>query len=233
MRTYRRADGASFVGKIDERTRKEQAAERRRMRESRGTGQHTTMPIKDMDMVRRWLDIARDHDAHMREGGVSWYLLLLLGFNTAFRVGDLCRLRVRDVRGRAYIRMAAQKTGKISEVALTQEAQRRISAALAGRDPENWALLSRQRDGSGDARPVSRQRCYAIVREIARRAGFKEHTGCHTLRKTFAWQYYKACGDLAELQDMLRHSSQAATIRYLGLDREQHRETINKMPRMV
>ena len=52
------------------------------------------MPIKDYQMVRKWLKIAEEHDRERRKGGVSWYMLLLLGFNTSLRIGDICELRV-------------------------------------------------------------------------------------------------------------------------------------------
>lgn len=208
--------------------------ERRRQHAARLTGAHTTMPIKDMRMVSRWLAIAKEHDQNRKRGGISWYLLLLLGFNTALRIGDLCALRVGDVRGRERVRVIAEKTDKMSNVKLQTAAQRAIDAALRGRDAEEWALTSRQKsrkDGRG--KPVSRQRCYAIIKEIARRAGYDEHVGCHTMRKTFAWNFYQASGDLAKLQKVLNHSSQEATIHYLGLDQQAIDETIDKMQMMV
>ena len=93
---------------------------------------------------------------------------------------------------------------------------------------------SRQRSRKdGRRKPVSRQRCYDIVKEIARRAGFEERVGCHTMRKTFAWNFYQTSGDLAELQKVLNHSSQEATIHYLGLDQQKIDQTIDRMPTMV
>lgn len=208
--------------------------ERRRAHAARLTGAHTTMPIKDMRMVNRFLAIAKEHDAQRRRGGVSWYMLLLLGFNTGLRVGDLCKLRVKDVRDRERVRIIAEKTDKMTDIKLQIPAQRAISACLRGCDPESYALASRQRGRKdGKTRPISRQRCYAIIKEIAARAGFEEHVGCHTMRKTFAWNFYQTSGDLAKLQKVLNHSSQEATIHYLGLDQQAVDETIEKMQTMV
>ena len=208
--------------------------EKRREHASRLTGAHTTMPIKDLRMVNRWLDIAREHDTKRPRGGVSWYMLLLLGFNTGLRVGDLCTLRVKDVRDRERVRIIAEKTDKMTDILLQKPARDAISRYLSGMDPEDYALMSRQRHfKTGRPRPISRQRCYAIIREIADRAGFTEHVGCHTMRKTFAWNFYQTSGDLAKLQKVLNHSSQEATIHYLGLDQQAVDETIEKMPTMV
>ena len=57
--------------------------------------------------------------------------------------------------------------------------------------------------------------------------------GCHTMRKTFAWNFYQTSGDLAKLQKVLNHSSQDATIHYLGLDQQAVDETIERMQTMV
>lgn len=223
-----------FAGTIQRQQDQRRAENRRRERAAKLTGAHTTMPIKDMRMVNRWLSIAREHDARGMKGGVSWYLLLLLGFNTALRIGDLCTLRVRDVRGRERVRVIAEKTEKMSNIKLQAAAQKAISRALKGKRDDDFVLLSRQRSRKdGKPKPVSRQRCYAIIKQIAAEAGFEDHVGCHTLRKTFAWNFYQACGDLAKLQKVLNHSSQEATIHYLGLDQEAIDETIDQMPTMV
>lgn len=214
----------------------EMRREKARERAARITGAHTTMPIEDIRMVGKWLAAAKAHDAGRKNGdGVSWYLLLVLGFNTGLRIGDICRLRVKDVRGRERVNIEADKTGKMSDVKLQAAAQRAIAAALRGRNDDEWALASRQRDRkSGRQKPVSRQRCYDILREIARQAGYEGHVGCHTMRKTFAWNYYKASGgDLSKLQKILDHSSQEATIHYLGLDRKALDEVIDSMDSMV
>lgn len=234
MGKYIPRDSGSMAEAIQRQHEEEQRDERKRRHAARLTGAHTTMPIKDMKMVNRWLAIAKEHDAHMREGGVSWYLLVMLGFNTALRIGDLCTLRVKDVRGRERVRIIAEKTDKMSNIKLQTAAQAAIDRALRGRDAEDYVFQSRQRSRKdGRRKPVSRQRCYDIVKEIAHKAGFEERVGCHTMRKTFAWNFYQTSGDLAELQKVLNHSSQEATIHYLGLDQQKIDQTIDRMPTMV
>lgn len=139
----------------------QQRDDRKRRRAVRMTGAHTTMPIKDMRMVNRWLAIAKEHDAHMKEGGVSWYLLVMLGFNTALRIGDLCKLRVKDVRGRERVRIIAEKTDKMSNIKLQAAAQAAIDKALRGRDGDDYVFQSRQRSRKdGRRKHISRQRSY-------------------------------------------------------------------------
>ena len=234
MSKYIPRDGGGMAEAIQRQHEEQRRDERKRQHAARLTGAHTTMPIKDMRMVNRWLAVAKEHDAHMREGGVSWYLLVMLGFNTALRIGDLCTLRVKDVRGRERVRIIAEKTEKMSNIKLQTAAQAAIDRALRNRDAEDYVFQSRQRSRKdGRRKPVSRQRCYDIVKEIARLTGYEERVGCHTMRKTFAWNFYQTSGDLAELQKVLNHSSQEATIHYLGLDQQKIDQTIDRMPTMV
>ena len=142
-----------------------QRNEKKRDHVAKMTGAHTTDPIKDYQMVRKWLKIAEEHDRERRKGGVSWYMLLLLGFNTSLRIGDICELRVKDVRDRERVRVVAEKTGKMSNIKLQADAQKRIAALLRGRGEDEYVLQSRQKSGkTGELRPISRQRAFGIVK---------------------------------------------------------------------
>ena len=219
----------SLIRDMEQRTR-----EKKRERAAKNTGAHTTDPIKDYQMVKKWLKIALEHDRSRRRGGVSWYMLLVLGFNTSLRIGDICALRVKDIRDRDRVRIVAEKTGKMSNIKLQADVRDRISGMLRGRGDDEFVLTSRQRSKkTGEARPISRQRAFEIVREIARRAEFTEHAGCHTMRKTFAYDLYQTTGDLSLVQKVLNHSSQMETLRYIGLDQAAVDQAIDGMHRMV
>lgn len=56
---------------------------------------------------------------------------------------------------------------------------------------------------------------------IARQAGIQERIGCHTLRKTFGYRYYKATDDIVSLQRILCHSSSRETLLYIGMIQEE------------
>ena len=230
-RTYRRADSSFLLSTAAEQQAKtlQENAERKKYRI---TGAHTTRPIEDMRMVKRWMDIAREHDAHRINQGVSWYMLLLLGFNTGLRISDICKLRVKDIRGRERVTGLAQKTDKDYNVKFQKPVQKYFEQELKGRDGDDYILASRQRDRiTGEQRPISRQRAYCIVKKIATMAGYQEHVGCHTMRKTFAFRFYKASnGDLAKLQKILRHDSTEVTLHYLGLDQQTLDDVVDNMP---
>lgn len=184
-------------------------------------------PIRDMDMLDKCLAIAREHDRNRRKGEVSWELLLIVGFNTSLRISDIRRFRVRDLRGRDYAEIKAQKTGKEARILINPPARRVINRLLAGRPGDEYILQSRQRNtGNHKRRPISRQRAYQIINAIARKAGIQDHIGCHTLRKTFGYHYYKMTGDVVSLQRILCHSSRRETLIYIGVIQEEIDESL-------
>ena len=70
--------------------------------------------------------------------------------------------------------------------------------------------------------------CYQIINEIAREAGIEDRIGCHTLRKTFGYHYYKMTGDVVSLQRILCHSYQRETLVYIGVVQENIDESLMK-----
>ena len=239
MRKYGMND-SGFMAAAAEEEKAQAAEERRREHAAKLTGAHTTKPIEDRAMVNKWIAIAKEHDKNMKRGGVSWYMLLLLGFSTGLRIGDLCTLRVKDVWDRERICIIAEKTGKMTDIYVRDDTRKAIIAGLTDKngnppDMNDWALNSRQKNrADGANKPISRQRCYSIIKEIAEKAGFTEHVGCHTMRKTFAWNLYESTGrNLAIVQKQLNHSSQEATIHYLGLDQKVLDNAIKNMPSFV
>lgn len=186
-------------------------------------------PIRDLDKLQRFYEIARAHDRRLKRGEVSWELILLVGFNTSLRVSDFRRFRVRDLRGKDYAQIQAKKTGKEARILINPTARREINRLLAGRNGDEYILQSRQRDyATHEARPVTRQRVWQIMNEIAREAGIEERIGCHTLRKTFGYHYYKMTGDVVSLQRILCHSYQRETLVYIGVVQENIDESLLK-----
>lgn len=189
----------------------------------------TVQPIRDLDVLNKCYEIARDHDRYRKTGEVSWELLLMVGFNTSLRVSDLRRFKVEDLKGKDYALIRAKKTGKEARVLINPSARREINRLLAGRKGDEYIFQSRQRDAvTHKYRPISRQRAYQIINTIAREAGIQDRIGCHTLRKTFGYHYYKMTGDVVSLQRILCHSYQRETLVYIGVVQENIDESLMK-----
>lgn len=187
-------------------------------------------PIRDLDVLQKCYDIARAHDKRRKLGEVSWELILLIGFNTSLRVSDFRRFRVRDLRGKDYAQIQAKKTHKEARILINPTARREINRLLAGRRDDEYILQSRQLDfNTHKSKPITRQRVYQIMNTIAKEAGIEERIGCHTLRKTFGYHYYKMTGDVVSLQRILCHSYQRETLIYIGVIQENIDESLMKL----
>lgn len=184
-------------------------------------------PIRDMELLNKCYEIAYEHDQHRKTGEVCWELLLVVGFNTSLRISDIRRFRVRDLRGKDYAEIKAQKTGKEARILINPPARRAINRLLAGRNGDEYILQSKQKDpATHKPRAITRQRAYQIINQIARKAGIRDHIGCHTLRKTFGYHYYKMTGDVVSLQRILCHSSRRETLIYIGVIQEEIDESL-------
>lgn len=92
-------------------------------------------PIRDLEVLQRCFEIAREHDRHRKTGEVCWELILLVGLNTSVRVSDFRRFKVGDLRGRDYAQIQAKKTGKEARILINPTARKEINRLLAGRRP--------------------------------------------------------------------------------------------------
>lgn len=183
-------------------------------------------PIRDRELLDKCYDIAHEHDKRRKTGEVSWELLLVVGFNTSLRISDIRRFRVKDLRGQDYAEIKAQKTGKEARILINPSARRIINRLLAGRPADEYILQSRKKDANHMAQPITRQRAYQIINQIARKAGIRDHIGCHTLRKTFGYHYYQKTQDVVSLQRILCHSSRRETLIYIGVIQEEIDESL-------
>lgn len=183
-------------------------------------------PIRDRELLDKCYDIAHEHDKRRKTGEVSWELLLVVGFNTSLRISDIRRFKVKDLRGQDYAEIKAQKTGKEARILINPSARRIINRLLAGRPADEYILQSRKKDANHMAQPITRQRAYQIINQIARKAGIRDHIGCHTLRKTFGYHYYQKTQDVVSLQRILCHSSRRETLIYIGVIQEEIDESL-------
>ena len=190
----------------------------------------TVQPIRDLDTLQKCYDIAWAHDAKKGKGEVSWELILLVGFNTSLRVSDFRRFKVNDLRGRDYARITAKKTGKEARILINPSARRQINRLLSGRDGDEYIFRSRQRNGiTHKYEPVTRQRCYQIINAIAREAGIEYRIGCHTLRKTFGYHYYRQYKDIGTLMSLFNHSEAGTTLIYIGIASDERKAVARKV----
>lgn len=184
----------------------------------------TVQPIRDKQKIDAIKKI-------LRASSLRNELLFVLGINTGLRISDLLALRIGDVFrekgaiGRIEVR--EKKTGKVRSIALNRKNCRLIEKYISKERP--YACLKDPLFLSQKGGPISRQHAYEILNDAARSVGIDERIGTHSLRKTFGYFAYKTGVDLSMIQKLLNHSSQAETLRYIGITQEQMDDVVLKL----
>lgn len=185
----------------------------------------TVQPIKDREKIEAMKKI-------LRASSLRNELLFVLGINTGLRISDLLELRIGDVITKKGVvdrlELQEKKTKKKRTIALNKKTCRLIARYLDTERPAaryDEALFRSQKGGKA----ISRQHAYEILNDAARTVGITERIGTHSCRKTFGYFAYKQGIDLAMIQKLLNHSSQAETLRYIGITQEQMDEVVLKL----
>ena len=173
----------------------------------------TTDPIRD----KRQLKALAEY--WLKRRNFRNFVLIVLGFYTALRIGDLLRLRwvdVYDFEARAFrthLIITEQKTGKQRKIALNSKAISALRLCFEKSRRGAFIFANNRRD----AGPISRVQAWRIIKEAARAVKIVGRIACHSLRKSFGFFAWKAGVLPIMLMDIFNHSSFEATKRYLGI----------------
>lgn len=208
---------------------------------------HTaTEPVRDINEVFRIADTLRGlEDGH----GRLLYMLWVVGVNTGLRIGDLINLRVGDMREQNYSYLPEKQRNKRGArnvtIPVPDDVRALVRERCAGIPDDAWLFPSRKRKRERHPSPVnpnvpkkarrnvgaiSRQTAWAWIQEIRKICGVEMPMGCHTMRKTFGYHYYRAGGTLAQLQEWFQHDKSSTTLIYIGATTDDLRDMVNKSP---
>lgn len=179
----------------------------------------TTYPIKNEEKLGKFKDYFLTRKPVYRN-----YAMIILGLNTAFRIGDLLNLKWKDVSHpngqlREHICVIEQKTGKERIVAVNAAVTKVLETLrehYRNAGEEQYLFPSTRKPEI----PLSRSQAFRIIKEAAEHAGIEECISCHSLRKTFGYQAWKQGVQPAVLMDIYNHSSYRITKRYLCIEQE-------------
>ena len=172
-------------------------------------------PIRDkkqIENMKRYLKVKNLRD----------WLLFVLGINSGLRISDLLSLSVADVKDRDRIGLREQKTGKVRDFPLSDNAKKAVGEYLKATGLTDGVLFpSRKASGSKATGAISRQQAYTSINEAARAVGIRDAVGTHTLRKTFGYWAYQAGVDITRIQKLLNHSAPSVTLAYIGITKDE------------
>jgi integrase len=196
---------------------------------SRKGGRQEVFPLKRVEDIQA---ISRHFASHRQYRDL---LIFTLGINIGLRAGDLLSLKVDDVLNSDNgvisdgITVREEKTSKHRTFFLNQACRDAISwyMEVSGISYEPGDYLFKSREGGHVEVDTFRK----ILKDAAKECGIKQNIGTHTLRKTFGYHQFTAhSGDirnLSLLQRMFGHSSQATTLRYIGISEEEDKQMYN------
>lgn len=157
--------------------------------------------VKELDEMK---------DALYELGGERDRFLFVFGINTGLRVSDIVKLKVGDVRGKAYADIVEDKTKKNKRIHLTA-IQPDIVEYCSGKNEGDYLFPSRK--GTGH---ISTTQAYRILVKAGEWIG-RNDIGSHSMRKSFGYHYYKRTKDVATLMLIYGHSAPSITKRYIGI----------------
>ena len=141
-------------------------------------------------------------------------LIFTIGTNCGLRISDILNLDVKDVKGKEYINIIEQKTGKAKRFPINAKLKPIFKKFTKERDLNEPLFLSVFNNR------MERTQCYRIIKNACRKAGIDYKIGTHTLRKTFGYHHYQKYHDVAMLQKIFNHSTPIVTLRYIGIDQD-------------
>jgi len=145
-------------------------------------------------------------------------LLFTMGINNGLRIGDLLRLKVKDVKNLKEgdtLTIIEGKTGKQNILMVNKSVYKVLKNYLDIVNPHDEDHLFRSRKG---VKPLSVSSVNGLIKIWTGSINLKGNYGSHSLRKTFGYiQRIKYKVAFEVLAKRFNHSSPSVTMRYLGI----------------
>ena len=160
-------------------------------------------PIKDQETLKNFGETLKvDY---------KYYIMFELGVGTGLQLQDILAFKNKDVTGKKEIEVTIGTRNMKNVFTVPEELQQIINEYTKGKDPEAYLILGH----SSSNKPVSREQAYRVLRSAGHKIGLNS-IGAQTMRKTYAWNYYKETGDIYHLQKLFNHASPSITYRFIG-----------------
>jgi len=174
--------------------------------------------IIDVQPIRNLQQLEDMKWALKRFCGERDYILFLLGINTGLRVGDMVKLKVKEVKKKKEFMIQEGKTKKPRKIYITGLYD--VLNNYINTLDSQWLFPSRKGD-----KPITTVQVWRQLNKAAEMAEI-EHIGTHTMRKTFGYWHYKQYKDVAKLQMILNHSHPSITLKYIGITDEEIEDSL-------
>ena len=178
----------------------------------------TVEPIRDRKKIDQMYYYLKGKDP-------KYGVLFKFGLNTGLRISDILPLKVEDVYNsdgsfKEYLVLKEQKTDKEKKIKLNNAIRKTLDDYTTQQELNNTDYLFHSRKGGH----IGRVQAYRVLKEAAEALGV-ENFGTHSLRKTWGyWTYKLSKYNIGLIMDTFNHSSQAITLKYIGVSQDQKDE---------
>lgn len=187
------------------------------------------LPIKDSNILHEVQDTLLNNFRFGRRN----YTIFQVGKATLLRVSDVLALRRNEIfndegsiKKNAYIR--DKKTGKPNVLYLKpvkQDLQEYYSWLQENNIQSEWLFPSTTHHD----RHITEKQFYKIMIKTGDLLGIN-YLGTHTMRKTGAYRVYTQSNyNIGLVMTLLNHSSEAMTLKYLGLDQVSREKMLDQI----
>ena len=148
-----------------------------------------------------------------------------IGINLALRISDLLSLRFEDVKGDS-LTLKEGKTGKARVIIINASARKYIDKRRRRNPKDIYLFQSNAINIGGRIKSVNRDYVSKCFKAVGDEMKIKFNT--HSMRKTRGYIMHKDKVPTSMIAKVLNHSSEAITLRYIGIEQEDIDKTYNK-----
>ncbi len=161
-------------------------------------------PIKDDKTLNEFREKLKELD-------LKYYIMFEIGIGTGLQLQEILKMKNKDITGKDSITVTIGTKGTEREFKINPALKQIISDYTKDKDPDGYLITGH----ASSSAPLSREQAYRVFKSVGRSMGISS-IGAQTMRKTFAWRYYKETGDIYYLQELFNHASPSITYRYIG-----------------
>jgi integrase len=169
---------------------------------------NTVQPITDIIKIRAM-------EEELKKVNYRDYLMFKVGIHSGYRISDIIKLKVSDLKGKTYFETKENKTGKNRKIVIHPELKKELDEYLKDKNDNEYIFGSKKYlnivktktriknektnkmnteyidiENESPNSPITRQQAYRILNNAARKVGITEEIGTHTMRKIFGYFLY-------------------------------------------
>ena len=180
---------------------------------------HDSKPLK----TKAEIELVRELIKTKTKDPLRNLLIFNIGINNGIRTNDILNLKVSDVLGKDEAEIRESKTGKSRKLRLNVANIKDDLAELCkNKQPDDYVFTSYKNPKA----PIQTVTIYRLFKRLSSEHPSLHGLTAHSMRRTFGYCYYQKTKNVVALMKLFNHSSQAVTLRYIGIEQEQLDESL-------